>query len=1727
MLLKKGVIGEEVKKLQMTLNLKGFSLNEVDGIFGGITENAVKDFQASKGLILDGIAGPETMEALYTTVDRKKKNITLAKELIELKDIESLKLYRKNGNNIEEVSKVDITRFNPKEYIAKIEMKNMPILYSEIKEGKVVDRDFKLVLDYDNSVQYEGSQKRNNTEVKFGEVNNNIASNISFDELIKIAQENPTATINLTNDLDANNLNVITTTYLGNFKGVINGNGHIIKNMTKPLFNELQNAKVENLIIENSKITGNSRGALANKSIASIIKNIHINNSSVETWNRSGTGGFLGTGEENTVIKECSANNIFVQSDKVVGGFAGYYMNNSIIENSYIRGKIKAGYDAVGGIVGQTSGDVTIQNSYSDVKLDMAVDWAVGGIVGYSSGNNVILKNNISIATGNKGKRVIGTGYNKQSNNNYEKEESNLASNKDGNKIKSILGSEINEELFNNELKWDSEIWNLSGVELDRMPFLKNSDPNNIEPSKKPTTDNIYIPNFERISKLEKYDSSREIAYHNMHILMPFYDANLYVDYGNKIPNDNVLNKKRIKTILAYNEENKMVSGLNSNNYNSIKKIKVIFEGEEIREYNLNFKKNLNNVAIYIIDGLDIDYIYNKFILNMNISLVEEIINKSKKLDYKNDISSVTNETESRLYVDYYNEFVKDRINEVVIGILQNEDEYNLYLDNEILKEKIRAELFTDKQLEKLLYTYNYFEKWYRIDIGGIRISELLYFNANNIINSNYDIKKLTENTISIRENYRYTTETVNFYNNIIKQQTNKSLKDFLENYMKIEGFSNPDEWFKNNFKGILSEKPVVGKEDEIDYRAWTLLNKRDMHLLPILTAPQEDMYIISVPTQVVIGSLNRYKEHLNGNVNAMNNLIKNYSNMISNFYSTSSAFIGNSADILNSRVHIQYDSRFGFPNIGDQEKGSATDPVIKWLYEAVDKFAKRNGSAAYANGTDVFWVVNVALGGNYSFSVFTHETAHNQDGYYFYERKGRRVKTGAEDHADANIAQDLGDGSFVFNIRGDFNIEDDTSNNLTLNRIVSKEKIYSYYREMFETYYVLDYLTAKALLQLTPEQQSKLITQVNYIDDDNPDDGGRSTNYTKLTAEQIKTMKLNNIEDLWNNRIVFRAPGIVTGNLPGSYGGDNHYNIYWYQPHNDVGRPDSYTFKKLGFELLGVGGYTNGYVAYRSTMSNNDLEALRIATNNPNITWKDYKINRFKFVENNIDNIKYFDYNNAIKLYKEALIKDSQAGNRNQTNNVRRVIYGIIKRATNDFTNSNIYNMKDVTSIHSAQQLIDSINNNRMGNYKLVSDIDFSNIDISNQESVILPTFLGAFDGNGFKINGLTKPLFKKTTYANIRNVIIEEPIYNMDSGAVLMLEAKNSMIENLKVNNANIKLPIVNKTIGSIQMIGNIQNIFKVYDIASSEEFLKIDENVTGLERMKKYRLINNIDFNTITDKNYIISGEFLGEIDGNGKTILNLKATLFEKLKGKVSNLNIENVNIKKWNTSNIAAIAGQADNAIIEDIKLNSISIEGRENIGVVAGFINKVKINKVSATNIYIKGNHYYSGGLTGRSFDSEIADVIIQGKIDIVDTHNGGVIGALNRDCIERVYVDVDVTRIKIGDSRNKNAGLYGAIEKGPVLVKDIVVVGNMSETLYKVTPATNDIEINDIAKYLRNVYELQESTGITNVLENGTIKSVTNSEIINKSFYIDILKWSEDIWSFDNLELGKGPKLK
>ena len=67
-LIKRGSISTYVLIAQDDLNTLGYKTGGLDGIFGGRTEEAVRNYQRSRGLVADGIVGCNTWRSLQEDV---------------------------------------------------------------------------------------------------------------------------------------------------------------------------------------------------------------------------------------------------------------------------------------------------------------------------------------------------------------------------------------------------------------------------------------------------------------------------------------------------------------------------------------------------------------------------------------------------------------------------------------------------------------------------------------------------------------------------------------------------------------------------------------------------------------------------------------------------------------------------------------------------------------------------------------------------------------------------------------------------------------------------------------------------------------------------------------------------------------------------------------------------------------------------------------------------------------------------------------------------------------------------------------------------------------------------------------------------------------------------------------------------------------------------------------------------------------------------------------------------------------------------------------------------------------------------------------------------------------------------------------------------------------------------------------------------------------------------
>lgn len=1705
----------------------------------------------------------------YKNITLLEADITLGIRKFEMKDIIRTSVYKQTDDGIIEVSSLkesDLTNLN--NYIAKVYLKKMPTFYTQITGYRIENNQLKLTLDYNNVVQYDGKGKQDKLEIVFGSMDNGTAENITLEGLLREMEANPTGTFTLTRDYDASIITKNATSLISSFMGTLNGNGHKIYNLSKPLFNTLESATVENLILESPKLSGvNSKGSLANNATNTTIRNVHVKNLVMITGTNR-VGGLLGEATATTIEQSSISNFKITTAQHIrVGGIVGN-MTGGTIKNCYVEGKLNSTQNkdgnGISGILGTGEGNeaVTIENCITKVSYTNNVSARLNGdMVGLSLNNSTILKNNVSLSTGNNFYSIHGSTVHANSTNNYELTESGLVSNASGSRVKQVSKEELTEIFFKNKVHFDEKIWDLSNVSYGHPPVLQVTKAAEDEDLEKPANDKLYIPDYSRIKKINGYKQSKEILYHNINKLMPYYDAKYLIEDGLKLQNDHLLNTKVIKHILPYSN-GKLLTYLTSQNENTITSIKVIFDDYMAKEYSVTFKEVKQNISIYTINELGLEYAFNNYIVKENAAIVEIIKNYISTVDYTATLDPLTTASDSRLYRDHYIEKMKPMSETITLQLLQNDGNSILNIDNEILNNKIKQDLIDSGRLDKILYAYNYYHRWYQFEIGGAKVSDILLFEGK-LYKDSMTIDNLTEEVLTGNIG---TNATHTFYvNNIRKYTDSANLGLFLDNIIaNIGGYDDINDWFTEHFSsiGILSEIPVES-HPEVKYRAWDRIKGFQNFILPLSTLPKYAGYIISGPAQFQVGAQRTYIKDPTtvAGQNTVKNLVKNHSNLVKRQFDTLAGSF--QVESWNNFTIMIYDTvktitgyktsylpgtniPIGTSPITTMNRVGTSEPFHKNFNEAVG--AWQYGSAGGVGNTAGFlWFI--ATPGLTYYDTWTHEFEHALYDKIMMFRSGLRMplETYTQGNVEQreqwsnNTIQGYDVGPYYFNLAFTLNKENLVTQNLTPERINTKEKLENYYKGQLDTLELLDYVSAKAFIKLTPEEQAKIATRMNQS-------AGYST-WGAITQEQAENMNLTTLESLWDNHIILRpnnawgasVRGLVPINSIGAddYGYESIWVTRWYMGHYDNGYSDALTNKKNLFEMLGYGGI-NGYVTYGSRRSSSDLNAIQkitLAKTGTAMNWKEYRMSRYAEIENKKDN-KYVNIDLMIEQFVEALRSDAKNGNRNITagTNLRKIYYHYLKRVTNDFIDDPLGTNLEITHIKTAEELVSKISAKPYGYYILDNDIDFSEMTKN-----ISQTFMGKLDGNGHKITGNTIPIFQKIRFGYVKNLVLEKTNIPMSIANVGALSARTeySVLENVKAkelqlnfgerNDLSLIGGAIGNTVSSEIEVGVLKNT-----ITSVEDFKKLNENPGGI-----YELDADLDFTSFTKTDSVITVPFTGKLNGNGHTLSNLtNASLFNSITGTVENLNIRNFTNKSDSTDDVTAFAKLTNGATIRNIKLENITLEGRHRVAPITGFDNaNSTFENISVKNANIKGSGVYVSTFIGRKYGGTIRNVFVEGSMEITTTENGGIVGALQKggtieNAISKVSIHKTENTYTPIENSERNGGIVGNIYDNPI-IKNSISLGNMEgyttatgqKIPYKVTGAT----LSSILNSIENVYEYIESHGFSNITEETTnkIKEATEKQIHTKAFYQDILHFDTSIWNFDTIETIGYPEIK
>ncbi len=1235
----------------------------------------------------------------YSNVILLDEIISLDQNNIELKDIIDISLYKTDEIDgevqttiVDEIYKYTLEN-NKENYFVEINMENMPSIRTKIKSVKEENGHLILVLDAKSLTK--DDDESNDLRIDFGELVNNVASNethpdVAFKKLIEDLKTKDEVT--LTHNYDASSIesDLSTNYYVQTFAGKLNGNGYTIKNLTRPLFDTLKGAEINNLYLENITLGNTSGGSLAREASSSKIKGVLVNNV-VRTSGADGkNGGLIGAISNNTVIEMCRATNVTLNvGDRQQNGLLVGALNNSTIKNSYAIGQINGSWNYNGGIVGNAS-KATLENNY--VKGKVSGDFTYHTTFNFTTGGGTYI-DNLSLVTG--GEKFAGGG---SLLGNYQIVDS--AKENDTQGLTYITKEQVNKELFTKQLGFDEDVWRLDNVSYDNTPTLQMEKTTDI-----------------KAEDHDGFDENKVVLYNNLMKLMPFYAIDKIIDLAENVnvasPKarsiangiaDSDLQTKEIAHILPVDANDNIVTYLTTDNPRAITKIKIVFKDKTKVTYDVKYDKTYDMVVSYRIPKLKLDYNYDHYLINANSQAVNNLTNYLSNLNYTDNLDTLTPTEDSRIYRDFYNETTSKELKEFVLKFLSNSNYANT-TDDEALNNYIEKAVKKDKKIEKVLYMYNYFRRFYDVNIGGMKLYDFMLFNM-----EGFD-KSLTPEAITnlfLKDGNNFNTgATGSKYNGILSGYTKlTNISDLLE-YMVTEFTDETDmnRWTRNQFKGYLVEIPVKDTSgnvrNEVQYTLWDHFSHDDKnypnrireYVLPILTLPKDAAYIISTPVQYVIGAQRSYMDNPNDpkQRTIFEKRVKSYADRMVTYFDSAYKILGD-AKYFNNIHTWHHDKRYAYDENGSyvyQQRYITEEPFHKNFNEVIGHWQTSDGNAAVAYGDRIEWSAEGMMDGNidpelvgtvnpgtgiqeYTYHTWSHESAHNIDARLFLKDNGRRFDAGGEDYADSNLMQSFGQNDIVMNLSVKFDKGTYDNNSIdginkigsswTPERINSPAKIKDFYSKVFKTIYVMDYLEAQAFLELTDEEKAIVGIQVEY-----PDKNGENvakyrerlrSGYRQRTADEWSKIKLNSIDDLINEQIML-YPGVYEYSSRGdnSYGGEGLNTVHWYQPNNPDGRPDSYALKWLAYEMLGYAGYDEGYIKYYSNIDSipeyqlngqtvknykTDNTTIKAITNYDNVDA--YKHARFAQVAKDIKHLNTkINVKEYVKKFYEALVKDAK----------------------------------------------------------------------------------------------------------------------------------------------------------------------------------------------------------------------------------------------------------------------------------------------------------------------------------------------------------------------------------------------------------------------------------------------------------------------------------------------------
>ncbi|HEL2683997.1 TPA: YSIRK-type signal peptide-containing protein [Streptococcus suis] len=1062
-----------------------------------------------------------------------------------------------------------------------------------------------------------------------------------FSELVDAINNNPSGTYYLAADMvvdkEVSTDTYITKEFTGSLKSLGDHKTYSILQLDKPLFSTLKNARVENISLKDVAISNDQTevAALAKKSDKSTIDKVSVSGNITAKQNIAGLvyEATNGTTISNSIVN-VNLSNTASHETYYMGGVTGI-LNSSTIDkvrvNVAIDAKTASGRgQKIGGITAEmimATQQPIMTNVYVTGKIEASAPADTGGVVGLA---RMSFLNNIATGASVTNGGIIASGQTQSAT--VWSSISNLYS------VEGHAAGQPNPTIQSTSLSQEAVLEKIKAWGIPTTPTTTGQENSDSQSNSAQTIDYNQVQNAQ---------AERRTAYENTAKLLPFYDRNTIVKYGNLIDEASNLYSKPIQSVLPLNED-----GVATNIYDqhaSLTKLLIHYEDGTSEVLPLVFKGEYGNTKV-VEYRLGEQLLYTpEQLLSLETSLIDELVQEFSQVElYSEKMAEVlhikTADKHAKLkdlYLDESFAEVKANLEVHIKGLLANRQVVDT--TSKAVRDVIKKEFLADK--EKIMFALAYLNRLYGIKYGDTNIKNIVLHHAD-FYKRQLDtldwLKSFTNQIIKDTDQYYVSQQgyedmyfdRLTLANNaeIHKERFGAlssqlgTVRDFLEYNKKLFlGETDSRKWFKEATNAFVYEIPS-NANSSIDTSLYSHLGRiprYEKYYLPLLNIKEkDDIFVMSSMATVAFGGYGRYVDTALKKTNpeqyyqevktVQTSLIPKHGKRLGDFldmwYQMADSHLRDKFIQRSTEIWDGYwikDSN-AFEDQTDKRRwASKYDQEYRYVQElagALNEWHRKSTDSAFSDTVTFVKFSNRDMLSDLGDSTMSHELIHNYDETIMLDGHKRRPGQDAESYAMGLLQSSAGGGIYYYGFNFMNEHSPNTPHNVSSSRFKTKEDLQTYLKGIFDVTYLLDAVEIEAIaakgkeaypyffnkIELVPAAEATTNQPLIY---QNAHDRIR-----KLSDVELANLNISTINDAIDHALVAKTSLLpeqdyLRENLKNYYFVPLYYPIYA-GLQNNSGTVGGLQFRKTALELLAAKGWEEGFIPYATDKLKAEAEA-------------------------------------------------------------------------------------------------------------------------------------------------------------------------------------------------------------------------------------------------------------------------------------------------------------------------------------------------------------------------------------------------------------------------------------------------------------------------------------------------------------------------------------------------------